>query len=315
MPSEVFLGLERVKSDPAGVLTVGSFDGLHLGHRAILEMMKREAERHGGRTVAVTFEPHPQLVLKKNGLPALQILTTIEEKIAFLQEVGIHCIVVIPFTLEFAQTPSEVFVREMLHRRLGMQAIVIGHDHGFGKNREGDVATLMRLGKELGFAVHELPPLEIEGTVVSSTRIRQALLQAELEKANGWLGHSYALSGRVVRGEERGRSIGFPTLNLAPLHAHKLIPARGVYAVRARLQEGEFGGMMNIGMRPTFAGTSRSLEVYLFNFARQAYDEVCEVKFIARLRDERKFEGIAELHEQLQRDKAASQRILANEGN
>ena len=203
-------------------------------------------------------------------------------------------------------------MREILFRRLGMQAIVIGHDHGFGKNREGDVATLMRLGAELGFDVHELPPWETDGTVISSSRIRHALLQAHVESAGAWLGYLYALSGRITRGEERGRALGFPTLNLVPLHPHKLIPARGVYAVRVRMPEGEFGGMMNIGTRPTFDGSAFSLEVHVFNFARQAYDEICEVKFISRLREERKFNSIAELQEQLQRDKAASLEILAD---
>ncbi|MGH7492944.1 MAG: bifunctional riboflavin kinase/FAD synthetase [bacterium] len=311
MPFEVFFGLERIKTDPAGVLTVGAFDGLHLGHRAILEEVKREAKQRGGRTATVTFEPHPQLVLKKSGLPAIQILTTIEEKIARFEELGVDRLIVIPFTLAFAQTPSEVFVREILYHRLGMQAMVIGHDHGFGKNREGDVATLTRLGEELGFAVHELPPWEIEGAVMSSSRIRQALLQGQVEKSGAWLGHPYALSGRITRGEERGRAIGFPTLNLTPLHPHKLIPAQGVYAVRARLPEGEFGGMMNIGRRPTFDGGSCSLEVHVFDFARQAYDEICEVKFIARLREERKFDSVEALQAQLQHDKSASLHALS----
>ncbi len=311
MPAEVFFGLEKVKSDSAGVITVGSFDGLHLGHRAILAETKREAQNRNRLTVAVTFEPHPQLVLKKSGLPALQILTTNAEKLVLLNDIGVDRIVVIPFTPEFAQTSSEIFVREILHRRLGMQAIVIGHDHGFGKNREGDVATLMRLGQELNFSVHELPPLEIDGNVISSTRIRQALLQAELEKANKWLGHHYQLSGKVVRGAERGRLIGFPTLNLEPLDPHKLVPANGVYAVRARMKDGEFGGMMNLGTRPTFDGHTRALEVHLFDFARPAYDEICEVKFLARLREEKKFEGIAALQEQLQRDRVASLQILS----
>ncbi len=314
MPAHVFFGLQEVHHDPASVLTVGSFDGLHRGHRAILEEMRRTAEKPRGSTTVVTFEPHPQIVLKKSGLPEIQILTTTEEKIALLQTAGIDRLVVIPFTPAFAQTPSEVFVREVLHRRLGMRAIVIGHDHGFGKNREGDVATLLRLGKELGFTVHELPPLEIDGVAMSSTQIRQALLRGELEQANAWLGHAYQLSGRVVRGEERGRTLGFPTLNLAPLHAHKLIPANGVYAVRASLRDGEYGGMMNIGTRPTFDGAMRALEVHLFDFTRQAYDEVCEVRFIARLREEKKFGSIDSLKAQLLQDKATSQKVLSAAG-
>lgn len=307
---EVFFGLEQVQPDSSCVLTVGSFDGLHVGHRAILAETKREAEKRGVRSAAVTFEPHPQLVLKKSGRPPLQILSTLEEKIELLRACGVDGIVVVPFTREFAQTPSEVFVREILHRRLGMQAIVIGHDHGFGKNREGDVATLQALGRQLGFAVHEVPPLKMGGRVISSTLIREALLRAQLRRANAWLGYCYRLSGTVVRGAQRGRQIGFPTLNLEPLHAHKLVPANGVYAVRAKMKEGEYGGMMNIGMRPTFSGGSRSLEAHLFDFARTAYGEICEIEFVARLRGERKFEAIDDLKKQLQRDRAASREVL-----
>lgn len=311
MAVKTFVGLEQVVKDAGSVVTVGSFDGLHRGHRMILRLLREQAQARGSSTTVVTFEPHPQLVLQRSGQPPLYILTTIAEKIALLEALGLDRLVVIPFTLTFSQTPSEAFVREILFGTIGMQAIVIGHDHGFGKNREGDVATLHRLGRQLGFAVHELPPLQQGETVISSTQIRRALLAGEIELANEWLADTYRLGAKVVRGEGRGKTIGFPTANLAPLHPDKLIPANGVYAVRVRRAEVEKGGMMNIGVRPTFAGTRRTLEVHLFDFAGDLYDQELEVRFVARLRPEMKFDSVAALQAQLQADRAASLRLLA----
>lgn len=310
MPTVEFFGMEQVRRDSGSVITVGSFDGLHRGHRLILAALREEAQARSGSTTVVTFEPHPQLVLKKSGQPPLQILTTVEEKVAMLREIGIDRVVVIPFTLEFSQTASATFVREVLFHKIGMQAIVIGHDHGFGKNREGDVATLSALGRELGFAVRELPPLQAGDTVVSSTQIRQALLRGEIEQANHWLAGAYRLSCKVVAGDGRGKTIGFPTANLEPEHPDKLIPGNGVYAVIAKLSRQEFGGMMNVGVRPTFAGTARTLEVHLFDFNREIYGEHLELHFIARLRAEMKFDAVPALIAQLSADRAASLALL-----
>lgn len=309
--AQVFLGLAAVERDPSSVITVGSFDGLHCGHRVIIDELQHAARQRGASTTVVTFEPHPQLVVQRNPQTPIQILSTLAEKLELLQECGLDRIVAIPFTQEFSQTPSEKFVREILHATLGMQAIIIGHDHSFGKNREGDVATLTSLGHELNFEVTDLPPFACDGTVVSSTSIRQALFAGEIEKANAWLGSTYRFTGKVVRGEGRGRTIGVPTANLEPAHPHKLIPADGVYAVRVKWQQKFFGGMMNLGTRPTFSGASRSLEVHLFDFAREIYDEALEVHFLARLRAEKKFGAIEELQAQLQIDRMESLKKLA----
>ncbi|MEK7728662.1 MAG: bifunctional riboflavin kinase/FAD synthetase, partial [candidate division KSB1 bacterium] len=270
-----------------------------------------EAHQREVSTTVVTFEPHPQLVVQRNTQTPIQILSTLAEKLELLQSTGVDRIIAIPFTKEFSQTPSEKFVREILHATIGMQAIIIGHDHSFGKNREGDVATLTSLGRELNFEVSDLPPFECDGTVVSSTRIRQALLSGELEKANAWLGSTYRFTGKVVRGEGRGKTIGVPTANLEPVHAHKLIPANGVYAVRVKWREAFYNGMMNLGTRPTFNGQARSLEVHLFDFAADLYDERIEVHFSARLRGEKKFSSIDDLKAQLQLDRAESLKMLA----
>jgi riboflavin kinase/FMN adenylyltransferase len=306
----VFFRLDEVTRDPASVITVGSFDGLHRGHRLILEELRRAAQARATRTTVVTFEPHPQLVIKRHAQP-VQILSTIAEKLELLAEANIDRIVVIPFTTEFSQTPSEQFVREILYGRIGMQTIIIGHDHNFGKNREGDVATLTSLGKELRFEVRDVPPFEAAGTVISSTRIRQALSAGEIEKANAWLGSAYRFTGKVVRGEGRGKTIGVPTANLEPEHAHKLIPANGVYAVRVKIESQVYGGMMNIGTRPTFDLHTRALEVHLFDFAREIYGASAEVHFIARLRDEKKFGSMEALKAQLQTDRNESLKKLA----
>lgn len=307
----VFFRLDEVRRDPASVITVGSFDGLHRGHRLILEELRHTAHARDASTTAVTFEPHPQLVVKREAQPPVQILSTIAEKIELLASVNLDRIVVIPFTTEFSQTSSERFVREILFGRIGMQTIIIGHDHNFGKNREGDVATLMSLGKELNFEVHELPPFELAGTVISSTRIRKALQEGRIEQANEWLGSAYRFTGKVVRGAGRGRTLGVPTANLEPEHAHKLIPASGVYAVRVKIEGQIYGGMMNIGVRPTFDLQTRALEVHLFEFAREVYGASAEVHFMARLRDEKKFSSIDELKAQLQIDRNESLKKLA----
>ncbi len=309
--AQVFLSLAEVVRDPASVITVGSFDGLHCGHRIILDELQHAAQKRGASTTVVTFEPHPQLVVQRNPQMQIQILSTLAEKLELLEECSIDRIVAIPFTKEFSQTPSEKFVREILHATLGMQAIIIGHDHSFGKNREGDVATLTSLGKELNFDVSDLPPFECDGTVVSSTRIRQALLTGEIEKANAWLGSTYRFTGEVVRGAGRGKTIGVPTANLEPVHAHKLIPANGVYAVRVKRNEKIYNGMMNLGTRPTFNGQTRSLEVHLFDFAADIYHELIEIHFIARLRAEKKFDSIEDLKAQLQIDRIESLKKLA----
>lgn len=309
--AHVFLSLAEVVHDPASVITVGSFDGLHCGHRVILEELKYAARQREASTTVVTFEPHPQLVVQRNSQTPIQILSTLAEKLELLQECGIDRIVAIPFTKEFSQTPSEKFVREILYATLGMQAIIIGHDHSFGKNREGDFATLASLGKELHFEVTDLPPFACNGTVVSSTRIRHALLNGEIEQANAWLGSTYRFTGKVVRGEGRGRTLGVPTANLEPVSAHKLIPANGVYAVRASVHGKSYGGMMNLGTRPTFNGQARSLEAHLFDFAENVYEELLEIRFIARLRAERKFDSLEALKAQLQADRIASLKKLA----
>jgi riboflavin kinase/FMN adenylyltransferase len=310
MATQVYRTLEEVACERSSINTVGTFDGVHRGHQTILEEMRREADERGAAATVVTFSPHPQVVLRNPDRPPVKILTSDAEKIAFFEAAKIDRVVVIPFTREFSRTSSETFVREILFERIGMSGAVLGHDHGFGKNREGDFALMARLGAELKFTVRELPPFEQDGAVVSSTRIRALLVQGEVGKATHLLGRPYRLIAKVVRGYGRGLEIGFPTANLEVDDPDKLIPLQGVYAVRVHLGERAFTGMMNIGTRPTFGKNGESIEVHIFDFADDLYGKKLVVELIDRLRPEKAFASAAALVEQLKLDRETARRAL-----
>ena len=263
--------LENVERQANSVLTVGTFDGVHKGHKFILEELKKRGANRGAQTTVVTFNPHPQLVLKLRDRPAIQILTTIEEKIDILKDFGIDRAVVIEFTKEFSNTNSVDFVRKELFEKIGFCEIVIGHDHAFGKNREGGIRTLRSLGAELKFAVDDLPVYEVDGIVLSSTKIRDLLRIGKIKEANDYLGRPYSFEGRVIEGDRRGRELGFPTANIAVNTPDKLIPGDGVYAVYIEFNGRKFKGMMNIGMRPTFDSLQHTAEVHIFDFNEDIY--------------------------------------------
>lgn len=303
--------LDDVERDPNTVLTVGTFDGVHAGHRAILDTVVEEAKERSARSVLVTFDPHPRNIINP-GDAGIKLLTTIQERSEILNELGIDEMVVIPFDRDFSLLSSEEFVRNIIYEKIGVAQFVIGYDHQFGRNREGTIETIEKLGKELGFEAYVVSRREIGEQTVSSTAIRKALSEeGDVEKAAKFLQRPYRLNGTVVHGEKRGKKIGYPTANIKPEHPQKVIPRDGVYAVRLRVMGHWFKGMMNIGTRPTFRDKRRTLEVNLFDFEEDIYGKGVQVRFFNRMRDEVEFDGINELIQQLKKDEKQARELLA----
>jgi riboflavin kinase/FMN adenylyltransferase len=289
------------------VVTVGTFDGIHLGHRAVLQEISRRAAEAKRRSVLVTFEPHPLSIVNPQMAPPL--LTTGGERREALALTDLDDVWVMRFDRELASLEPEAFV-ERLVQGLGMKELVIGHDHGFGRGRSGSAETLRRLGGVMGFTVDEVAPVQIDGHVVSSTAVRRMVGGGDLAGAAKLLGRPYVVVGRVERGAGRGRTIGIPTANLGSIPAQKLLPPDGVYAAWVETRTGRFGGMLNQGGKPTFGDGRRSIEVHLFGFAGDLYDEWVKVEWVRRLRDVRKFESPADLVAQLQHDRAHAESVL-----
>jgi riboflavin kinase/FMN adenylyltransferase len=306
----VYRDLDSIVRDPDNVLTVGTFDGVHVGHRFIIQNLLAAAKRSDGIPTLITFYPHPQLVVARKDKPSIGLLISLDQKIELLRELGIEKLVIIPFTREFARLSSVDYVRNILDARIGFKGIVIGYDHAFGRDREGSVHTLRELAREKGFFIEHVPPFKANGEVVSSTVIRRLLLAGELEKANRYLARPYSFRARVVRGAGRGRSIGFPTANLELLEPHMLVPARGVYAVKVELDDEWLVGMGNIGVRPTFNGAHETVEIHLLNFDADIYEKTVEVYFHHRLRSEKKFNSVEELIQQLHEDKKQTKNLF-----
>ncbi len=293
-------------SGAGAVVTVGSFDGVHRGHEAVLtEIVRRARAAGGGRTsLLVTFEPHPLEVVNPAAAPRL--LTLWPEKRELLAQTELDGAVVLPFTRALAGLDPADFVRRVLRARLDMRELVLGHDHGFGRGRSGDVELVRRLGAEDGFGVDVVEPVRDGGQPISSTLIRTAVAHGNFEAAARWLGRPYALLGAVERGAGRGRAIGVPTINLAAPDPRKLLPPDGVYAVRVGWRGRRWGGMMNQGPRPTFGIEARGLEIHLLDFAGELYGETVSVEWVRRLRDTRAFASREALVEQLERDRRAA---------
>lgn len=294
------------------VVTIGIFDGVHLGHRFILDKLREAAHTYQGESVVITLWPHPRIVLNKSP-ETLRYLSSIEEKEILLEQAGIDHLVIIEFTKEFSQLESCEFIKEILVDRLRIKHLVIGFNHKFGRNREGDYQNLKSCADRYNFSIGQSEAISFEGTQVSSTRIRESLLSGKLEEANRGLGYEYFLQGRVVGGNRIGREIGFPTANILPHDEHKLIPCDGVYAVKIKIDEVYFNGMLNIGYRPTFHSPEpvKTIEVNIFNFDGDVYDKNVTLIFKSRLRDEKKFMNIEQLREQLVMDRVEAERVLA----
>jgi len=302
--------LDDVERNPNSVITVGTFDGVHAGHRTIMDTVAQKADGRGARSVLVTFDPHPRDIINP-GDSGIKLLTTLQERAEILDELGIDSMVVIPFDRDFSLLSSEEFIRDVIHKKIGVSEFVIGYDHHFGRNREGTIETIERLGKELGFDSYVVSKQEIGNLTVSSTAIRKALSEeGNVEQAAEMLQRPYRLNGMVVHGDKRGKKIGYPTANIKPEHDNKIIPKDGVYAVKVRINGDWYKGMMNIGTRPTFDSKVRTLEVNLFNFDRDIYGKEVQVRFFYRIRDEKKFDGVDELVGQLEQDEKRAKELL-----
>jgi riboflavin kinase/FMN adenylyltransferase len=302
---QVHHSLEGLPRFHQPVLTLGTFDGVHMGHRRILRRLRELADEQGGETVLLTFYPHPRLVLNPED-NSLKLLSSLEEKISLLEGAGIDQLVVLPFDEKIARMEAETFVEEVLLQALGMKALVVGYDHRFGAGRKGDYALLCTMAETHGFTVEEIPAAWVDDVRVSSTKVRNALLAGEVKEAERWLGRPYALTGTVVHGRKLGRELGYPTANIEPIDPLKLIPAVGVYAVEVETPSGIYGGMANVGNNPTIPGKGFSIEAHLFGFDGDIYDIAVRLIFRSFLRNELKFNSLDALKEQLHIDKESA---------
>jgi riboflavin kinase / FMN adenylyltransferase len=281
------------------VLTIGNFDGIHLGHQSLIQKVRERSREIQGISLVVTFHPHPAQILRPSKAPR-QIVSD-EGKVELIFQYGIDSVLSIPFTKEFAQIPAKDFIQDVLVSRIGMKEIVVGYDYTFGKKREGNIHLLKEFGGKLGFQVHVHPPVTIGTHLVSSTRVRELITSGAMEEARMLLGRPFSLSGTIIAGKGIGRSLlGFPTANLNP--REKLMPQRGVYVVRGEIPEGPFFGVTNVGFNPTFSGKNISIETYLFDFDRDLYGKTLKVFFLKRLRGERTFSGPDALKTQISKD-------------
>ncbi len=297
------------------VVTVGIFDGVHIGHRSILKRLREAAQSLDGESVLVTLWPHPRTILNKVD-EGFRLLNTMEEKTGMLEEEGVDHLLVIPFTKSFSRLSSCDFIREVLVEKIGIRHLVVGYNHRFGRDREGDFNKLKKCAGEYEFGIEKVPPLELDTGKISSSEIRKCLQKGDVKRANRLLGWNYSFTGEVVGGSRLGTSIGFPTANITPGKEDKLMPADGVYAVLARLKGKTCRGMLNIGSRPTVNNDpeSKTIEVHLIDFEENIYSEQIRVQFVDRLRDERKFSNIDALKQQLFADRKNALQILQDTG-
>ncbi|GAA4296600.1 bifunctional riboflavin kinase/FAD synthetase [Nibribacter koreensis] len=295
---------------PQAVVTSGTFDGVHVGHQRILSRLTETARQHNGQSVVLTYWPHPRTVLNPNDT-SLRLLSTIEERIEALENYGVDYILILPFTKEFAQLSSEEYIQQILLNTLHTKKLVIGYDHHFGRNREGNFDYLQQNASRYGFAVEEIPRQDIDEVGVSSSKIRTALEKGDVETAHKYLGRPYTVTGTVVKGKQLGRTIGYPTANLQVKDTLKLIPAQGVYAVLVNTPQGQYKGMLNIGVNPTVDDSGKqTIEVHLFDFNADLYGQEITLLFIAYIRPELKFDGLEMLTQQLHQDQESALHLL-----
>ncbi len=290
------------------IVTIGTFDGVHVGHQKIIEQLVATAKKNNCNSVLLTFFPHPRMVLQKDH--SIKLINTIAERVAILENTGLDYLIIHPFDKEFSRLSALDFVRNVLVNQLNVSQLVIGYDHRFGKNREGNFEQLEEYGHMYDFLVQEIPAQDINAISVSSTKIRKALQEGEIKKVTKYLGHRFSVSGIIVLGKRLGNTIGFPTANLEVEESYKLIPKKGVYLVRSKIDGIWVNGMMNIGVRPTVQGEFETIETHFFNFDGDLYEKKIHLELLDFLREEQKFDSVEDLRNQLSRDKEKSLELL-----
>lgn len=309
---KVYHDIKDFRKIPNAIVTIGTFDGVHLGHQAVFKQMVDKARQIGGETVVITFFPHPRIVISPND-NRLRLITSQEDKIEHLRRSNIDNLIIINFTKEFSHTSSEDFIKDYVVRYIQPAILVIGYDHHFGSNRSGDFDTLSKLGMEFHFAVEKINEQDIEDITISSTKIRSALQQGDIKLANKLLGYSYSTSGIVTHGDSIGRTLGFPTANISIKPEYQVIEKTGVYATIAKVDGKDYPSMTYIGRRPTISnGLPTSTETYIMDFDGDLYGKEIRVTFVDRVRDEMTFDNLERLKSQIQEDKANIIRILSN---
>jgi riboflavin kinase/FMN adenylyltransferase len=305
----VFYDIDEIKKDLNTYLTLGTFDGLHLGHQQILKEVVDRSKKNSGRSFLVTFNPHPRLVLNSN-VNKIKLLTTTEEKLKLIEELGIENVLVINFTKEFSQISSYSFIKDFLYEKIGLKEIIIGHDHQFGKGREGNREQLENTAASLNFSVDVIGPVTVNDTIISSTKIRHAITEGDIDKAAAFLGRFYSFEGRVIEGDKRGRTLGFPTVNIA-VEESKQLPKIGIYAGRIYVDGKKYNGVMSLGVRPTFYNSTSVLpEFFIFDFNEDIYGKNVKVEVIKYLREEKKYNIVDDLVSQMRKDVLLSKEIL-----
>ncbi|HZW77851.1 MAG TPA: bifunctional riboflavin kinase/FAD synthetase [Flavobacteriaceae bacterium] len=290
------------------VVTIGTFDGVHLGHKSILRRLIQTAKEDGLESVVLTFFPHPRLVLQQNS--DLKLINTIEERAALLEKSGIHSLIIHPFTQDFSRLTAEEYVHDILVRDLNVKKLIIGYDHRFGRNRNADISDLRKYGKELGFEIEEISAKEIDDVAISSTKIRKALDRGDVETANECLGYRFMITGEIVPGKALGRTIGYPTANLHLKETYKMAPLNGVYVVRSVINEKEVFGITSIGTNPTVGGKKKTIETHFLDFDEDLYGEKITLEFLKFIRPEATFNSLEELRNEIAKDENFAKKYL-----
>ena len=296
----IFDNLKSYSSEKESILTIGTFDGVHIGHNKILKRLIQDSKKNNLSSLVMTFFPHPRMILNKSH--EIKMIDTIDEKINLLEKTGLDNLIIHPFDNNFSKIRAKEFVEEILVKKLKIKEIIIGYDHKFGKDREASVEDLKKFGQDYMFNDKEIPAEEIDSIAISSTKIRNAILNGEIEKCNKFLGRNFILTGKVVYGDGLGKKIDFPTANIEIKETYKIIPKNGVYLVKTKINSNTYFGMMNIGIRPTVGGRNKSLEIHFFNFKDNIYGKNVSIEIIKKIRDEEKFSSIDQLKIQLKKD-------------